>query len=163
MIFHTHLLEAELYDLHITQCLTHSSIISPATYLSFNQLFTFHLSHQPLPHPLAHPHISILQISTLTSCLMHNMMLSFCMLHFSSYLCLFAQTLMRKGNYIFKHKLQIWRFKVSVWRCWLIYDHTAHIQYAGWEQLEKKNSLKSYTVTGYIHRYTSHRQKQRQK
>lgn len=114
------------YFLHDLQN-TWSSIISPATYLSFNQLFTFHFSHQPRSPSYQHSankHADILSKPQYG--------LSSCLLCFSSYLRLSARALMREGNYIFNHRSKMWRLNVSVGRCRLIAQ--AHIQYTvGWK------------------------------
>lgn len=156
---HTYLQEVELHDLHITRCLTRSSIISPATYLSFNQLFTFHLSRQPLVLSLSLSHICILQISTLTSCLNRTVMLSLCPLCFSSYLYVSAHALTREGNYFSKQITNVEIQGVSVIVIWFVITRRAYSIQA--DNCNLKELIKK--VTGYMHRYTSHEQKQRQK
>lgn len=81
-------------------CYLSSSMLGFLTNVS---LFIYHTD-------LSLPHIATLQISSLTSCPKHNMNLFFCcccMLTLSSLPTPSAGALMKKGNCVFKHGLQI--------------------------------------------------------
>ncbi|MED6248123.1 hypothetical protein ATANTOWER_027066 [Ataeniobius toweri] len=132
MILLTFSLEVKLHEIQIFHTLTLQQHPWVLTNIS---LFIYHTN-------LSLPHITTLQISSLTSCPKHNMKLSFWMLTLSSLPTPFCQGSNEGRELCFQTRTADTRHHVSVQRCQLIYDLT-YLQ--GVREVKKKpiNKIRS--------------------